>query len=87
MDVEPAPLSEPVAPRLAPESPLVTAAVALLSRHTADLADSTCRRCGEAYPCDSGVHAAVVCQAAGLDPESVGLPAEVAFWKLAGWAG
>src|SRR6266516_1759566 len=43
MDViEPAPLTGPATPRLDPGSPLVTAAVALLSRHTNDPVDSTC---------------------------------------------
>jgi hypothetical protein len=85
MDViEPAPLTGPAAPRLDPESPLVTAAVALLGRHTVDEAERTCRSCGESYPCDSGVHAVFVCRAAGLDLASVGLPAEASRWELAG---
>ena len=70
--------------RLDPDSPLVDAALALLERHTADPADRTCRRCREAYPCSAGIHAAVVCRAAGLDPGSIGLPADASRWELAG---
>ncbi|TML23517.1 MAG: hypothetical protein E6G35_14035 [Actinobacteria bacterium] len=81
--VEPAALSAARTTRLEPGSPLVTAALDLLARHPADPAGRTCRRCGEAYPCSPGVHAAFLCRAAGLDPESIGLPAEAARWEPA----
>jgi hypothetical protein len=85
MDViEPAPLTGPAAPRLNPDSSLVIAAFDLLARHTADQAESTCQYCGEGYPCPTGIHAALVCRAAGLDLESIGLPAEAFRWELAG---
>ncbi len=64
--VEPAPLNGPSAPRLPRGSLLVTAAVDLLTRHSTG-EHGTCRSCGEEYPCPAGVHAAAVCQAAGLD--------------------
>jgi hypothetical protein len=63
--VEPAPLSGPEAPRLDPGSRLVTAAVDLLARHTADA--GTCRTCGAGFPCPPGIHASAVCQAAGIE--------------------
>jgi hypothetical protein len=85
MDViEPAPLSGPQAPQLDPQSALVAAAEALLERHTAEETGSACRACGGAYPCEAGMHAALVCRAAGLAPESIGLPAEASRWELAG---
>jgi hypothetical protein len=71
--VTPAPLTGPLAPRLRPDSHLVVAARDLLALHSASEADGWCLRCEQAYPCPPAVHAAQVCQAAGLD-----LPAEPA---------
>jgi hypothetical protein len=68
MDVTPAPLTGPLAPRLRPESHLVAAARDLYARHSAETVDGWCARCDEAYPCPPAIHAAQVCEAAGVDP-------------------
>jgi len=80
--VTPAPLNGPLAPRLSPDSSLVVAARDLVARHRA--VDDRCPRCADAYPCPPTVHAALVCLAAGLDPQAVGLPPEAMHWQLAG---
>jgi hypothetical protein len=81
--VSPAPMSGPFAPRLSPDSPLVHAARDLVVRHGATAPrEGHCLSCGRPYPCPSIVHAALVCGAAGLEPEAMGLPAEAATWDL-----
>jgi hypothetical protein len=82
--IEPAPPSGPLAPLLDPDSQLVATALDLLQRHTAELASSICKSCGAEYPCESGVHAALVCRAAGLDPDSMGRPDALSRYGLAG---
>ncbi len=71
--VTPAPLSGPEAPRLRPDSHLVEAARDLVARHRASLVDGRCQRCEEPYPCAMAGHAAHVCLAGGLDPETIAL--------------
>ena len=66
--VTPAPPTGPLAPRLSPDSHLVLAARDLLARHSGATVDGWCPRCEQAYPCPAAIHAAQVCQAAGLDP-------------------
>jgi hypothetical protein len=76
--VTPAPLTGPLAPRLQPDSYLVAAARDLLARHSATAAEGWCTRCDEAYPCPPAVHAAQVCQAAGLDVPTEPAPRSLA---------
>jgi hypothetical protein len=66
--VTPAPLTGPLAPRLHPDSHLVDAAADLFVRHSAAMVDGWCTRCDQPYPCPPAIHAAQVCQAAGVDP-------------------
>jgi hypothetical protein len=66
--VTPAPPTGPLAPRLSPDSHLVVAARDLLARHGGATVDGWCQHCEQAYPCPPAIHAAQVCQAAGLDP-------------------
>ena len=82
-DVTPAPLTGPLAPRLRPDSPLVSAARELVVAHRAGDPDANCARCEDPYPCPPTIHAALVCLAAGLDPQAVGLPPEASQWELA----
>ena len=69
--VTPAPLTGPQAPRLEPDSHLVEGARDLVARHRASVVDGRCERCEEPYPCAMAAHAAQVCLAAGLDPDSI----------------
>ena len=71
--VTPAPLNGPLAPRLEPGSHLVEAARDLVTRHHASVVDGQCQRCDEPYPCQMAEHAAQVCVAAGLDPDTIAL--------------
>lgn len=68
--VTPAPLSGPLAPRLKPDSDLVEAARDLVARHRASVVDGRCERCDEPYPCQMAAHAAQVCVAGGVDPDT-----------------
>jgi hypothetical protein len=47
----------------------VVAARDLLAKHGSATVDGWCQRCEQAYPCPPAIHAAQVCQAAGLDPD------------------
>ena len=80
--VTPAPMTGPLAPRLSPDSPLVASARELVARHRAAVVDERCDWCADVYPCPPTIHAALVCLAAGLDPQAIGLPAEANGWQL-----
>jgi Glycosyl transferase family 2 len=80
--VTPAPMTGPLAPRLSPDSPLVASARELVARHRETVADERCGWCADVYPCPATIHAALVCVAAGLDPQAIGLPPEAAGWQL-----